>query len=90
MSVCDCCVCPPWQCELYHWIEVLDRFDGILEEATRHELEVDPTGCIFMCPKLEDHVVRAADGYVRFKPRALSYGVVKTCYTYIFKPFQCC
>ncbi|XP_030381581.1 E3 ubiquitin-protein ligase HUWE1 isoform X3 [Scaptodrosophila lebanonensis] len=24
------------KCELYHWIEILDRFDKILEEAARH------------------------------------------------------
>lgn len=24
------------KCELYHWIEILDRFDKILEEASRH------------------------------------------------------
>lgn len=24
------------KCELYHWIEILDRFDKILDEAARH------------------------------------------------------
>lgn len=37
------------QCELYHWTEVLDRFDSILSDVTHHE---PGTGCIFMCPKL--------------------------------------
>lgn len=24
---------PPVQCELYHWVDLLDRFDGILADA---------------------------------------------------------
>ena len=39
------------QCELYHWTEVLDRFDTILSSVTQHE---SGTGCIFMCPKLTE------------------------------------
>ena len=39
------------KCELYHRIDVLDRFDGILEEASKHEQD-SPTDCIFMCPRL--------------------------------------
>lgn len=58
------CVCVSQQCELYHWIEVLDRFDAVLEVAARHESVVDPTSCIFMCPKLEDHVVRPGDALI--------------------------
>ena len=46
------------QCELYHWIDVLDRFDGILEEASKHEQD-SPTDCIFMCPKLLEPQVKA-------------------------------
>ena len=38
------------QCELVHWIDVLDRFDSILEEVTKHE----ENDCVFMCPKLND------------------------------------
>lgn len=41
----------PIQCELYYWIDVLDRFDVILEEASKDEQDT-PTDCIFMCPKL--------------------------------------
>ena len=45
---------------------MLDRFDGTLEEAARHEPEADPTSCIFMCPKLEDSVVRSLAMFVRW------------------------
>ena len=54
-------VCPLLQCELYHWVDVLDRFDEILEEAATSK--GDPTStaadsdCIYMCPKLSDHEV---------------------------------
>ena len=36
---------------------MLDRFDGILEEASKHEQD-SPTDCIFMCPKLLEPQVR--------------------------------
>jgi len=39
------------KCELYYWIDVLDRFDVILEEASKDKQDI-PTDCIFMCPKL--------------------------------------
>lgn len=28
-----------FQCELYHWADVLDLFDGVLENACAHETE---------------------------------------------------
>ena len=49
------CLHFPTQCELYHWTEVLDRFDTILSNVTHHE---PGTGCIFMCPKLGDPKVQ--------------------------------
>ncbi len=50
-----CLLLPVQQCELYHWIDVLDRFDKILEQVAKHEAqEPNSAQCIFMCPKLED------------------------------------
>ena len=49
------------QCELYHWVDVLDRFDKILSEACRDGeaslANSDPTQCVFMCPRLQDDQV---------------------------------
>ena len=43
------------QCELYHWVDVLDRFDKILSEACLNDqTTTDATQCIFMCPSLQD------------------------------------
>jgi E3 ubiquitin-protein ligase HUWE1 len=45
------------KCELYHWVDVLDRFDKILSEACRDgasPANSDPTQCVFMCPRLQD------------------------------------
>ncbi len=49
------------QCELYHWVDLLDRFDQILNEAARQTDETqklgdgeEATSCVFLCPKLED------------------------------------
>ena len=44
------------QCELYHWVDVLDRFDKILNEACENDQSTTDSGtqCIFMCPKLQD------------------------------------
>ena len=60
-------VCSIWnvflltQCELYHWVDLLDRFDLILDEAARQIDESqklaegeEVTSCVFLCPKLED------------------------------------
>ena len=50
-----------FQCELYHWVDLLDRFDLILDEAAKQTEEVvraaekeEGTSCVFLCPKLED------------------------------------
>ena len=49
------------QCELYHWVDVLDRFDKILSEACQDgqlsPTNSDPTHCVFMCPRLQDEQV---------------------------------
>lgn len=62
-------VCPLFQCELYHWVDVLDRFDEILEEAATNQADPSlaapdlsqstssPSDCIYMCPKLSDREV---------------------------------
>lgn len=49
------------QCELYHWVDLLDRFDLILDEAAQQSDEgqkpnesEDVTTCVFLCPKLEN------------------------------------
>ena len=41
------------QCELYHWVEVLNRFDGILAHATEAPAN-EECEYIYMCPKLSD------------------------------------
>ena len=53
------CVVSIAQCELYHWVDALDRFDEILEEAaTGGGTSSEPNNsCIFMCPKLQDFQV---------------------------------
>lgn len=71
MCYVNLCVPLP-QCELYHWVDVLDRFDEILEEAaTNQDKEAGPSiaaadsvpptslsqNCIYMCPKLSDFEV---------------------------------
>lgn len=55
------------QCELYHWIDVLNRFDEILERAavqkdeslaTKSETATpSQTDSIFLCPQLNDQLV---------------------------------
>ena len=35
-------------------MDVLDRFDKILNEASRNDQTTDSTLCVFMCPKLQD------------------------------------
>ena len=53
------------QCELYHWIDVLNRFDEILEAAAvqqgdsamQDETTPPQTECIFLCPQLDNPVV---------------------------------
>ena len=59
------------QCELYHWIDVLDRFDGILlEAASRDDSALDGstnTDCIFLCSKMSDPQVVCV-------PHVLSFG----------------
>lgn len=50
------------QCELYHWVDVLDRFDKILNEACKNDQSSDPTQCIFMCPRLQDDKVSMVCG----------------------------
>ena len=54
-----------FQCELYHWVDLLDRFDLILDEAARQADDSqkvpdtdEGTSCVFLCPKLEDPKVR--------------------------------
>jgi len=46
---------------LYHWVDLLDRFDLILDEAARQTEggvslgdKDEITSCVFLCPKLED------------------------------------
>ena len=53
MSVCTVFIS---QCELYHWVDALDRFDEILEEAATGggTPSEGSSSCIFMCPKLQD------------------------------------
>lgn len=54
------------QCELYHWIDVLNRFDEILEAAAvqpghsamRDETTPPQTDCIFLCPQLDNPEVK--------------------------------
>ena len=53
------------QCELYHWIDVLNRFDEILERAaiqkdessSKDETTPSQTDSIFLCPRLDDRLV---------------------------------
>lgn len=55
------------QCELYHWIDVLNRFDEILEAAAvqqddsamRDETTPPQTECIFLCPQLDNPEVKS-------------------------------
>ncbi|XP_064399727.1 E3 ubiquitin-protein ligase HUWE1-like isoform X3 [Halichondria panicea] len=43
------------KCELYHWVDALDRFDEILEQAASREAAGDTNiNCVCMCPKLKD------------------------------------
>lgn len=62
--MCTLCV---MQCELYHWIDVLNRFDEILEAAAvqqddsamRDETTPPQTECIFLCPQLDNPEVKS-------------------------------
>lgn len=56
------------QCELYHWVDLLDRFDLILNEAAqqadenqRSKESEEVTSCVFLCPKLEDPKASSCD-----------------------------
>jgi len=50
------------KCELYHWVDTLDRFDEILEDAaTNGDTSSSPNQCIFMCPKLKNLQVYTHD-----------------------------
>ncbi|XP_065831801.1 uncharacterized protein [Oscarella lobularis] len=47
------------KCELYHWIDVLNRFDDILERACRvgdapSSDDDDETKCVNLCTNLDD------------------------------------
>ena len=44
------------KCELFHWINVLDRFDGILENATTPSLE---SPWVLQCDQIENGYVSA-------------------------------
>ena len=44
------------QCELYHWIDVLDRFDDILERVAKPDSNENQS-LIYLCRKLEDKQV---------------------------------
>ncbi|XP_017074382.1 E3 ubiquitin-protein ligase HUWE1 isoform X3 [Drosophila eugracilis] len=46
------------KCELYHWIEILDRFDKILEEASRH---VNGNEFVLQCDTNFQETVRTTD-----------------------------
>ncbi|XP_016986687.1 E3 ubiquitin-protein ligase HUWE1 isoform X2 [Drosophila rhopaloa] len=46
------------KCELYHWIEILDRFDKILEEASRH---VNANEFVLQCDTNFQETVRTTD-----------------------------
>ena len=60
------CILSVTQCELYHWIDVLNRFDEILEAAAvqqddsamRDETTPPQTECIFLCPQLDNPEVK--------------------------------
>lgn len=43
-------------------MDVLDRFDKILNEACKNDQSGDPTQCIFMCPRLQDEEVGRGGG----------------------------
>ena len=48
---------PYLQCELYHWIDVLDRFDAILERVAKPESIQPNEMMIYLCRKLEEKQV---------------------------------
>ena len=60
------CILYVMQCELYHWIDVLNRFDDILEAAAvqqddsaiRDKTTPLQTECIFLCPQLDHPEVK--------------------------------
>ena len=60
------------QCELYHWIDVLNRFDDILERACRvgdapSSDDDDETKCVNLCTNLDDEkVVEKIDRHFGF------------------------
>lgn len=47
---------PPPQCELYHWVDLLDRFDGILAEAGR---PVENMSWMLACDRPEREQLKA-------------------------------
>ena len=49
--------CFSTQCELYHWIEVLDRFDSILERVAKPDVSAPNETMIYLCRRLEDKQV---------------------------------
>ena len=46
-----------FQCELYHWIDVLNRFDEILERAWKSE-DSKKDDCVNLCVGTTDHKVK--------------------------------
>ena len=56
------------QCELYHWIDVLDRFDDILERVAKPDSN-DNQSLIYLCRKLEDKQVEMIILCVRERER---------------------
>lgn len=44
------------QCELYHWVDLLDRFDGILAEAGR---PVENMSWLLVCDRPEREQLKA-------------------------------
>jgi hypothetical protein len=68
------------QCELYHWIDVLNRFDEILEAAAvqqgdsamQNETTPPQTECIFLCPQLDNPEVKLGYRQCSFNPTLCS------------------
>jgi E3 ubiquitin-protein ligase HUWE1 len=44
------------KCELYHWIDVLDRFDSILSKVTHYS---STSTCLYMCPAIREPKTKA-------------------------------
>jgi len=53
------------KCELYHWIEILDRFDKILEEASRH---VNANEFVLQCDTNFQETVRTTVSFPQCTP----------------------